>query len=593
MADKQWKILDAAPDDFSMRFLEYPKPVLDLLYQRGLRTQSDIDEFMHPDYRAHVGSPYLLQDMEKAVSRIFDAISREEKIIIYGDYDADGICGSVILYSALSELGANFDVYIPDRFHEGYGLNEKALLEIAKGDDKLIITVDCGVTDVEEIAIARARGIDVIIVDHHLIPPKEPAAYAIINPKRTGETYPFRFFCATGLAFKVACALFASERAKPFNLKEGAEKWLLDVAAIGTVADMVPLVGENRTLVTYGLTVIEKTKRLGLKLLIDFEPQRMAAHARSPDAEKITSRTIAFSIAPRINATSRMAHATTSFELLITQSEEMARNLVAKVEDLNNGRRRMVDKILKEAEEMLAEIVAREGVMPFIICLGKDDWVPGVAGLVSGRLTEKYGRPSFIFGRVHDHYKGSCRSVGDLNIVELMRLCDERNGNVFREFGGHAMAGGVAIAPENIEKLKACPVRYGEEDLREKDLRPILCIDLEMRPDDISWELFDWLVRLEPYGEGDKKPLFLMRKAGVASYKAGGKKEDQVKMKMKGDPPAGGGVTKFFDCIGFGLSHKMENVRAGDRVDVVFELEANEWNGTRELQLNIKDIRKS
>lgn len=591
MTDKKWKIPEQFPEAFASQFPEYSRPVLQLLYNRGLHSQDDVDEFLQPDYHAHIADPYLFQDMEKTVARIFDAIDRKEKIIVYGDYDADGISGSVIMHTILTWFKADFDVYIPDRFHEGYGLNEKALGEIIKTGAKLIITVDCGVTDVPEIAFVKKHGIDVIIVDHHLVPSPQPDFYTMINQKREGDPYPFKYFCATGLAFKVACALIASPRAKPYDIKEGAEKWMLDVVAIGSVADMVPLLGENRTLVMYGLKVIEKTKRLGLKLLLESQPQRMATHhAPTKPSDKITARTIAFAIAPRINATSRMAHATTSFELLITQSEEMAKNLVAKVEDLNNGRRRAVEKILDEAEEMISAIVLEKGKVPSILCLWKDDWIPGVVGLVSGRLTEKYGRPSFIFGKVHDHYKGSCRSAGDLNIVELMRSCEKKHPKLFREYGGHAMAGGFAIMPENVEIFKTFLERYGEEELHSTDLRPILHIELETKPEDISWELFDSLLKFEPFGEGNKKPLFLIRGVIVVSVKAVGKKEDHLKLKLKGERADGG--VKFLDCIGFGLSHKMEECRTGDVVDAVFELEANEWNGTRELQLNIKDIRR-
>lgn len=592
MTDKKWKISEQFPESFSSQFPEYSRSVLQLLYNRGLYSQDEVDEFLYPDYHAHIADPYLFQDMEKTVTRIFDAIDRKEKIYIYGDYDADGISGSVILHTVLTWFNADFDVYIPDRFHEGYGLNEKALSEIIKTNPKLIITVDCGVTDVPEIEFVNKHGIDVIIVDHHIVPLEPPACYAMINQKREGEPYSFKHFCATGLAFKVACALIASSRAKKYNIKEGSEKWMLDVVAIGTVADMVPLMGENRTLVTFGLKVIKKTKRLGLQLLLESQPQRMVLHhAPTHPSDNITARTIAFTIAPRINATSRMAHASTSFELLITQSEEMAKNLIAKVEDLNNGRRKSVEKILNEAEEMIATIVLKKGKAPSILCLWKDDWIPGVAGLVSGRLTEKYGRPSFIFGKSHDYYKGSCRSVGDLNLVELMRLCEKENPNIFRDFGGHNLAGGFAITPENVPTFQLFLEHYGEEELQGKDLRPILHIELETKAEDVSWELFDSLLKFEPFGEGNKKPLFLMRNLLVVSVKLVGKNEDHLKLKLKG--VSQNGEIQTFDCIGFGLSHKTQQCETGNSIDVVYELEVNEWNGHRELQLNIKDIYKS
>ncbi len=592
MTDKQWKISEQFPEAFASQFPEYSRTVLQLLYNRGLHSQDEVDEFLYPDYHAHIADPYLFQDMEKTVNRIFDAIDKNEKITIYGDYDADGISGSVILHTVLTWFKADFGVYIPDRFHEGYGLNMKAIEEVIKTGTNLIITVDCGVTDVSEIAFVKSKGIDVIVVDHHIVPHEPPEYYAMVNQKLEGEPYPFKHFCATGLAFKVACALIASPRASKYDIKEGAEKWLLDVVAIGTIADMVPLVGENRIFVTFGLKVIEKTKRFGLQLLLESQPQRMTMHhTPTHPADPITARTIAFTVAPRINATSRMAHASTSFELLITQSKEMAKNLVAKVEDLNNGRRSSVEKILQEAENMIQATILEKGKIPLILCLWKDDWIPGVAGLVSGRLTEKYGRPSFIFGKTHDYYKGSCRSIGDIHLVELMRWCDTQHPNIFRDFGGHNFSGGFAIEPENIEALKTLLERYGEEELTGKDLRPILRIELETKIEDVSWELFDSLLQFEPFGEGNKKPLFLMRKVTVESVKAVGKKEDHLKLNLKGEGIRGG--VKSFDCIGFGLSHKTEHCKKGDVVDVVYELEVNEWNGKRELQLNIKDIKKA
>jgi len=304
-------------------------------------------------------------------------------------------------------------------------------------------------------------------------------------------------------------------------------------------------------------------------------------------SEKITSNTIAFMIAPRINATSRMAHATTSFELLVTEDKDQAELLSHKIEDLNNERRRTVDQILKEIDARLKQDKINED-LPDIIFEGSESWPPGVVGLVSGRLTDKYGRPSFVYGGAPEHFKGSCRGINGFHVVEAMRYCDSKLNKLFLEFGGHPMAGGFAINKDKISNFRDCLAEFGRLHLKDEQLKSVLCIDTEIAPEHINWELFDWLIKFEPYGQGNQKPVFLLKEATIASLRAVGKKEDHLKIKLKTSLPDGS--LKFFDCIGFGLSHKMEHCSAGDQVDVVFELEANEWNGTRELQLKLKDI---
>lgn len=590
---KRWKVAEKISEDLVLQFPEQLPSILQLFYNRGLATQREIDEFFDAEYSVDVHDPYLFQDMEKAVARIWDAIEKKQKILVYGDYDADGICSSVILFTTLKKLGAETEVYIPDRFNEGYGLQEKALAEIIA--DKrigLVITVDCGVTDVKEVAYLNEHGRDVIIVDHHLVPPVPPAAYAIIDPKREGEPYPFKTLCAAGVTFKVACALIQSEKAKKLEIPEGWEKWLLDMVAIATVADMVPLVGENRTFVKYGLIVIRKTQRVGLRTLLCLRPSRAFEHMTFPlPADAVTAETIAFMIAPRINATSRMDHATVSFELLITEDEEKAQRFAERVEELNNGRRKTIDQILKEAEAMIAQEIQATGKQPRIIVIGKEEWVVGVVGLAAGRLTDKYGVPSFVYGRANGNLKGSCRGIEGFNVVEVMRACNEKGGGILYEFGGHAAAGGFAIAAENIEKFSALLHEEGERVLPEKIPLPSLFVEAEIAPHEITWELCDLLERFEPHGEGNRKPTLLLRNATVASARLVGEKEGHLKLILKTTDQEG--AVKFLNCIGFGLSERMRLCDAGMCVDVVFELDANEWNGTKELQLKLKDIRKS
>ena len=591
---KQWAVAGLMPDEFTLQFPEYSRAILQLLFNRGLRTQREIDEFFDAEYSVDVHDPYLFTDMTRVVERIWGAIEKKEKIIVYGDYDADGICGSVILHTTLKKLGATVDVYIPDRFHEGYGLQEKAIAEMVKDKKvKLVITVDCGITDVHEVELLNKAGLDVIITDHHLVPPQPPAAYAIINPKKEGESYPFTTLCGAGVAFKVACALLKNERALAFDAaKEGMEKWLLDMVAIATIADMVPLVGENRTFVKYGLIVIRKTQRVGLRTLFALRPARALEHIPFPiPAEMVTSETIAFMIAPRINATSRMDRATISFELLITENENEAQTLAEHVEGLNNDRRKAIDQIMKSAEAALAEEITTLGKVPDVIFAGKEDWVVGVVGLVAGRLTEKYGRPSFIYGKANGNMKGSCRGIEGFHVVEAMRACAEKEKGLLGEFGGHPMAGGFSIPEANVEKFKTCLREYAISVLPKDIPPPVLPVEMEAAPDEINWDLCDQLVRFEPHGVGNKKPMFLLRNAVVTAVRAVGEKEGHLKLKVKA--VCADGSVKFVDCIGFGLASRMEYFTVGQGVDIVFELEANEWNGTKELQIKIKDIRKT
>lgn len=578
---KRWMMPFSLPQTCTDSFPEYSRVAQKLLFNRGIKTQKDIDEFFNPDYGTDMHDPYLFADMEKAVKRVLRAISAGEKIVIYGDYDADGVCGSTVLHTALSALGARIEVYIPDRFSEGYGMNEKMATKIAKDKEtSMVITVDCGSSDVKEITILYAAGKDTVVVDHHLVPPDPPPAFAMLNPKREGESYPFKYLCATGIAFKFACALLAASVAKTAGVKEGAEKWLLDIAAIGTVADMVPLLGENRTLVKYGLMVIEKTKRQGLKELLSYPPPRMTDSRKKGE---VTAHTIGFMIAPRINAASRMAHAALSFELLTTHDAQRARVLGEKLEELNNERRRVVDAIMKEAES------ASNGEQ--VLVAGRSEWPVGVVGLVAGRLTEKFGKPSFVYGGVNGAYRGSCRGIGDFNVVDAMRFCEEKEPGLLTAFGGHAMAGGFTLSPEKLNRFAKLLIKYGKEKLDKDALHPALVVDAQVDPEDINWELHDALARFEPHGEGNKRPAFLFAGATVVSARGVGQKEDHLKMKLKAITKDG--AVKFFDCIGFGLFSRLRDCQKGDKVDVLFELETNEYNGTRELQLKLKDIRYS
>jgi len=356
---KKWKILDKAPKDFFSQFPEIDPIVLQLLYNRGLKTQKQIDEFLNPDYGQDQHDPFLFKDMEKATKRIFKALTNKEKVAIYGDYDADGVTSTAVIYNVLKELGfKNIEVYIPYRMTEGYGINEVAVKEFEEKNIDLMITVDCGIANKEEIALANKKGIDVIITDHHHEPLNPPdKALAIINAKVKGEKYPFKDLAGVGVAFKLAQALIKKSREKGIDIPKGYEKWLLDLVAIGTVTDCVGLIGENRTLVRYGLVVLNKTKRIGLRKLIEKANLTLG---------QIEAWNIAFQLGPRLNAAGRLDHASTSFKLLTTDDKKEAEEIVEGLEKTNRERQKITEKMVDQAKEQIDDKKAKSSIISVI-----------------------------------------------------------------------------------------------------------------------------------------------------------------------------------------------------------------------------------
>ena len=589
--EKNWNILPKAPQEFINQFPEYPNIILQLLYNRGIKTQKDIDEFFNPDYEQGLHDPYLYKGMREAVLRIKEAIGRKEKIIVYGDYDADGVSASVILYTILKEFGADFEVYIPNRA-DGYGLTAKMVEEFAKKKVNLIITVDCGVTSVKEVKLANEKGIEVIITDHHLPKDELPPALAIIDAKRKDNTYPFEWLCGGALAFKVVQAILKCESAgikwdAVKNIRPGFEKWLLDLVALCTITDMVPLVGENRTLAKYGFLVMAQTRRKGLKELMrlaGIEPKLSKLALTGEIFSNISSYDIGFLIGPRINAAGRMDHANTAFELLITDSDAETETIARHLEETNLQRQKMIEDITKEVEHRLQENY--KGKLPNIILEGSTEWPTGGIGLVAGRITEKYSRPTFIYSRdeTKDTSRGSSRSIETFNLVEAMKNCSD----VLVDFGGHALAAGFTVKNENIEKFRKRLLEQAK-NLKDEDLRPVLDIDSEIEFQDVDWDVYDWLKKFEPHGKENEKPRFAMKNLKVKNLKWVGSGENHMQIWL-----TDAGSDKFMKPlkgIAFRFSDFKDKIKAGDNVDVVCEIDLNEWNGNRELQLIIKDLK--
>ncbi|MCX6762071.1 MAG: single-stranded-DNA-specific exonuclease RecJ [Candidatus Moranbacteria bacterium] len=570
---KKWELYEKgnSETDFSvLSSLEsYSPVVLKLLASRGIASQEAIENFFSFDY-AVAGDLLKIAGMSEAVERIVRARDSQERIAIFGDYDADGVTATALLCETLENLGFNnLTYYIPDRQLEGYGMNEPAIDFLARDGVKLIITVDSGITNVSEVEKAKESGIDVIITDHHHIPEILPKALAVINPHLENSGFNFSDLAGVGVAFKLAQALY--QRFAPEKIDQ--LKWMLDLVAIGTVADCVPLLGENRTLTKYGLVVLSKTRRVGL--LEMFKVGRIEISENSiPDTQKI-----AFQIAPRINATGRMDHAGVSYRLIMEKDQVQARVLALEVEERNQERQKMTAEIVKEIEE----IVERDFSDKKFIYVSSEHWPVGVLGLIAGKVADKFQKPTIVFQIQEKEYVGSLRSIPEINIVEMLEKCFE----LLSRFGGHSQAAGVRVATENVPRFCAKMTELIEVELKEKELISTLHIDLELNAQDIGWEFMLDLKKMEPFGMGNREPVFMLRRMQVSDVRMVGNGTKHLKLALK----ATDGNPKIFDAIGFKLGEEFSQLKKDDLIDVVFNLAEDEWNGSKKIQMKLIDLR--
>lgn len=558
-----WNVLGQAPPTASEEFPELDPVIIRLLYNRGLKTQAQIDEFFNPDYSQDIHDPYLFRDMARAVERLYQAIASQELITVYGDYDADGVCAAVILNTVLSRLGAKVNAYLPHREKEGYGLNVKAVEEISTTGAKIIITCDCGISNAEEVDLAKTKGLEVIITDHHSLPERIPAALAIIHPQVPGETYPFKFLAGGGVAFKLAQALLNSPQCSlSVSEKEIQEKWLLDLVSISTVADMVPLLGESRTLLKYGLIVLKKTRNKGLQQIIS---------QAGLDPEKIDPRTISFSIAPRINAAGRMNHANLAYYLLREEDDAKVAQLARDLNQSNLDRQVLTESVIQQAQSLAIDF--NDNLLAFY----KPDWPAGLSGLIASRLMKIYSRPCLMLTDNSGNVVASGRSLKGFNITKVL----QDNKELLLKFGGHPQACGFSVTKVNmpiiIQKLKEAARQY----LKSDDLRPTLDIDLELDFSKISWQLVDDLEQFKPFGMANEEPIFVSRGLTVAGARKVGATEKHWKLDLAKD-------NKTIGAIGFNLT--ATELKLGDKIDIAYNLSINEWNGNREIQVKIRDI---
>lgn len=577
---KNWKLKEKAPEEFFKNF-DFPKSIAQLLWNRGLKTEKEVANFLEADYEKGVHNPFLFKGMKKAAERIVKAVENKEKIVVYGDYDADGICSSAILHAVFKLLGADFRVYIPDRFKGGYGLTLTSINEIiAEKKPDLIITVDCGISSGEEVEFLNKQGIDAVILDHHLPPEKLPAAVAVVDAKQDGDTYPFKFLCATGVVFKTCRAILETQKiVKMADLqRESFEKWLLDLVAIATVADMVPLFDENRIFVKYGLKVCAKARRLGLKtLMINAGIKKKEEGDSFPVEFDVKEDDLGFAIGPRVNAASRVNHATDAFELLICESQKEAEWLAEKLSATNRERQNLTEQVRVDVEKRIAE-----KPLPKIIVEGADVWSSGVIGIAAAKILDKYHRPVFLYREEDGFLRGSCRSIPNFNVVEAMKKC----GDIFEEFGGHAAAAGFRLKKENLEKFQTGLLEVAEKELKEEDLIPGLDIETALSPEEIDRRFYNLLEKFRPFGKDNPVPVFSAERLEVFEARLVGNGEKHLKLRL-------GKNGKIFSAIAFNFGDFGKKLKTGDSVDAAFELEENIWNGRSELQMKIADIKYS
>jgi len=567
--DKIWKIKNGPNDDGDFGLGINPI-VRGLLSMRGVNSDEKIEDFFSSDYD-NLHDPTVFRGMREAVERILRAKENGEKVAIFGDYDADGVTATALLHGTLSDLGfSDIAYYIPDRQLEGYGMNEKAIGFLATDGVKLIITVDCGITNADEVEKAKSLGMDVIITDHHNVPDVLPDAVAVINPHIEDSGFPFRDLAGVGVAFKLAVALYA----KMAPEKTDQLKWMLDLVCIGTIADCVDLLGENRVFVKYGLIVLSKTKRAGLREM--FKVGRIdISEDIIPDAHKV-----AFQIAPRINAAGRMDHASVSYKLIIESDPVAARDMALDVEKKNQERQKVTGQIVKEIE-MIASNSFKDKKFIFV---ANEHWPVGILGLIAGKITDQFQKPTVVLQKQESEYVGSLRSVPEVNIMEALRECSD----ILIRFGGHAQAAGVRVSHENIEKFYERMLCTVEKKMEGHEAVSCIDIDLEIDPDSIDAELVAELRKMEPFGMGNQEPVFMAKNLTVKDVRVVGNGSKHLKMTL-----CAPGSGKVFDSIGFGLGDRFPSISSGSSVDVVFNLQEDGWNGNRKIQLRIVDLKLS
>ena len=559
--NKKWECYQTDEEKVKKMAKEYNiSPLIaTILVNKNLEEKKDIDKFLNPT-RNDFYDPYLMPDMEIAINRIIEAIEKREKIIIYGDYDVDRITSITVLKKFLLERGAIVDDYIPYRLDEGYGLNKKAIKKIVEEKYTLMITVDCGISGIDEVEYANSLGLETIITDHHEQAEKLPRALAVVDAKRKDNKYPFNQLAGVGVVFKLIQGIGIK-----LNLEEKEYLKFLDLVCVGTISDIVPLVDENRVIAKLGLKLVKVTKNIGLKTLLN-----------SIGYKNIDSTCVSFGLAPRINACGRMGHQEEALKLFLTEDPNEAGRIANKLNEYNRERQEKEKKIFTEALEMIKN---DKNDKPCIILAG-ENWHHGVIGIVASKVTEMYFKPSILICLEDDEGKGSGRSIPGFDLHEALSKCDK----YIKKFGGHSMAIGITIKKDEFSKFKEQFEEYASSCNIDK-IVPVIHIDEEVSLRNINKEVVKELSLLEPFGEGNKMPLFLYKNLKIHSIRALSEGK-HLKLTLKDD-------NYMIDAIGFNMGELANEYLIGNKVDIVGTLEINNFNNNDNIQINLKDIRKS
>lgn len=544
------------------RELSLPPVIATIMLNRGI---SEPGNFINPTEDSLI-DPFCMKGMKRATERILKALENHEKIAIYGDYDVDGITSTAIMVRFLRSHKADVIYYIPDRLEEGYGINKSAIDKIAETGVTLLITVDCGITAVSEIAYAKEKGIDTIITDHHECKDEIPDAYCLLNPKQPDCPYPFKKLAGVGVAFKLLQALTLEMR---FHMRELIEEYA-DLVAIGTVADVMPLVGENRVIVKKGLELLSYTMNKGIRALAEIADINLSG---------VQAGTIGFMIAPRINAAGRMGDPRCAVELLLATDDMTARRYAEKLNNENIERQETEISILEEALNMIETSPTIQD--DFVIVLAHNNWHHGIIGIVASKISERFNKPCILISTDDETGKGSGRSIRSFNLFKALEHCQD----TLQKFGGHDLAAGLSIAPDRIDEFREKINEYAKNSLTEEDFTPLLYLDSELPAQYINMNTAERLSILEPYGMGNASPLFFARKMVVSQIRSlsDGK---HVKLTLRSGEYC-------VDAVGFNMGELNELLKNDDMIDIAFNLDINVYRGMRQLQVLLKDVRLS
>ena len=562
MHNKHWVVAAPITQQADEALVKFPPILKQIVFNRGLATDAEARAFLKAEANANT-DPFQLTGMQATVDRICYALQHDEPIAIYGDYDVDGVTATALLVQVLQALGANVRGYIPNRFDEGYGLNKEALDTLKASGVNLVITVDCGIRSPDEALHAQTIGLDLIISDHHHPDGTNlPPALAVINPKQHGDVYPDKDLAGVGIAYKIAEALLTVQ--EPINGFRSND--LLDLVALGTVADLAPLVGENRVLVRRGLRQIRETKRQGLFSLAGVADLKI---------DKCTAGNIGFMLGPRLNASGRLESALASFELLTTTDFMRAGQLAMQL-DQQNRQRQSITRTMQEQAEAIA---MGDDPDAFLLFAAHEDFNPGVVGLAASRLTEVHYRPAVVAAKSAEETRGSCRSIPEFHITDALDQCKD----ILVRHGGHAAAAGFTVKNENLSELVIRLKEIARQQLGSRDLRQTLTADMEVQLFELNYDVLKHLMFLEPTGYGNPEAVFVSRNIKVKAARTVGAEAKHLKLTLEDERGA------TMDAIGFRLGHLKSDLPP--YIDVIYRFESNEFNGRTTLQLNLKDLK--